>query len=189
MLEPTYESDHTVSPGKRKWKKCGDLLRFFFRSPKSCHALLRLVRRNGYRGGSALSHAANIAQKLSVYNHADFDYVIFDQGLTQSALSLSHTGKIPVGENEAAVYALCNSRSVRKIYLHVDREEALRRMAGRDTNDSRIEKMRTPEERRAALAVWENMCEKIPYNLFVENREIDESVSEILKESERTVGK
>ena len=179
--EPTYKIDHNESHFVRKLKKTGCLIRYFFGSPKSCRILTKLVRKNGYKGASAFSNSANIAQKLLIYGRTNRDFVIFDQGLTQSALSLSQTGKVSVLENEAVLYELCKGRTVKKIYLRVEKEEALRRMKGRASNDSRVEKMRTEKEQINALSAWESLCDSISPDIVIESRDAAESAAEILE--------
>lgn len=181
ISEPTYQIDHISSPAKRKFKKIGSLILYFFSSPKACGTMMRQIRKNGYKGKFVLSHAANLAPKLLAYNRAKNNYVLFDEGLTQSALSLSQNGKLPASENESVLYALCKNRPVKKIYLRVEKKEALRRMNDRASNDSSIEKMQAPEERLAALSLWESSCESLSCDLIIESHDVTESATEVLQ--------
>ena len=121
----------------------------------------KIVRDGGYRGKEAISQAANIAKKLSTYRAAKADYVIFDEGLTQSAISLTQNGVGDPCKIEASLYALCDYPNVKKVFIKVDLATALSRMASRSTNDSRIEKLQSNDEKLQALAAFETACNAI----------------------------
>ena len=160
VIEPTYVSDHLYSVNKRKYVKLLKLVSYFVIRPKNYIKLMQLVKSNGYRGSEVISHAANIVPKLWEYEKTNGDYVIFDEGLTQSAISLCR-GSQNITENEAELYALCRNRPIRKFYINVDRETALERMKSRSKHDSRIEKINDEEEKQKALQRLEILCNAI----------------------------
>lgn len=179
VIEPTYDSDHKYSGSKRKAVKLLKLVQFAVRYPERYKRLMRLIKDNGYRGSELVSQAANITAKLWIYEKAKEDYVIFDEGLTQSAISLCQ-GKRSAVDNEAALYGLCKERTVRKIYIKVEAETALERMAGRDRHDSRIEKIEDAGEQREALRAFEEQCEGISAGFAIGSDSKDETVNVLL---------
>lgn len=161
VLEPTYDTDHRYPGPIRKGIKLGELALFAAARPGAYRDLRRLVRKNGYTGGEALAQSANIARKLRAYDRARADYVVFDEGLSQSAVSLVRDGGSSA-ENEAALYGLCRKRRVLRFYIRVSPETALERMAARGSRDSRIERLSDPAEREKALRTFLRLCEELP---------------------------
>ena len=179
VIEPTYDLDHKYSRGIRKTIKFVKLVRFVVFNPGRYKRLTRLIKANGYRGLEIVSQAANIAPKLLTYEKATAHYVIFDEGLTQSAISLCQGEKNTV-QNEAVLRSLCKQRTVQKFYIKVDVETALERMSKRDRHESRIEKTKNAGEQREALRTFEKQCEEIDSRLIVEEIDKDEIVSFIM---------
>lgn len=161
VLEPTYELDHLYSAGRRKVIKLIKLALFAVRQPIQYRSLCRLVEKNGYTGFSKLTQAANIAAKLLVYESGKADWILFDEGLTQSAISLASGGKRSSAENEAALYALSPARDVRKLFLKVGLETAMARMASRDRHDSRIDKIADESRKIQEMRTFKAQCESI----------------------------
>lgn len=178
VMEPTYDMDHKCSAGIRKIRKLLILGKYAVVHPRGFLQLARLVKKNGYTGSEGIAQAANIAQKLWIYEHADASYVIFDEGLTQSAISLSQ-GLCSSRENEAALYQLCRKRTVLKIYMVVSTAEVQRRMASRDRHDSRIEKIQDAAQREAALGAFERQCEGIPEGTRIMDADIVSCISRV----------
>lgn len=173
--EPTYDIDHKYSGNIRKVIKLLKLVRSALLNPKEYKALCVLIKANGYTGIEVLSQAANIVPKLWEYDHTRSDYEIFDEGLTQSAISLVNNERNS-SENEVSLYSLCKKRVVRKFYIKVSPETALLRMAGRDMHDSRIEKMTDDIKRNNALQGIEIQCESILDGYAVEEDSIQSAV-------------
>ncbi len=179
VIEPTYDLDHRYSAGKRKAIKFLKLIRYAVFRPGRYKRLTQLIKANGYSGAELVYQVANIAPKLWAYENIDAEYVIFDEGLTQSAISLCQ-GKTNRLENEEALYNLCRQRTVQKYYIKVDIETALERMFGRKQHDSRIEKINDPKEQREALKAFEELCEKITGGDTVCAETKDETINVIL---------
>lgn len=179
VKEPTYDLDHKLPGGKRKTIKLLRLLQYGVFHHGQYKYLTQMIKDNGYSGAEIVSQAANIAPKLWVYEKASADYVVFDEGLVQSAISLCR-GKRNSTENETALHSLCEERKVLKIYIRVNTETALERMAGRDKHDSRIEKISGPKEQREALKAFEERIECISSGLVIDEGTIDASVKKIM---------
>lgn len=186
VSEPTYDTDHKSSAKVRKVKKFLKLFRYALIHPKKYRALKKLVSRNGYGGKNGLKQCANITNKLLAYEKAETGFVIFDEGLTQSAISLSQEkeGKVISSENEKILYGLCGNKcrpeNVKKIHIRVKADVALARMEGRDVHDSRIEKM-NPELRKKAVAQFHMQCDLIPDGIVIEDAAPEEVAERILK--------
>ena len=179
VSEPTFDMDHKSSGKVRKVKKLLKLFRYAVAHPKKYKALKTLVSKNGYGGSGGLSQCANITQKLLAYEHEKSDVVIFDEGLTQSSISLSQ-GRMNAAENEKELFALCPKRNVKKIYVNVSPEVALKRMEGRSQHDSRIEKIEDPLLRENAMVVFHVQCDLIPNGNVIQDGSAEQMAAEII---------
>ena len=165
VLEPTYNVDHKYLGIIRKVIKLLNMVRYSLVHPKKYKDIVRLVKSNGYGGTrSVLFQVANVTLKLWVYDRGVAEYVIFDEGLTQSAIALAQKGKLSSIENEKQLYSLCKKRSVEKIYIVVADRESINRLSERDNHDSRIEKIQSIGEREKALRFFKEQCELISGN-------------------------
>lgn len=179
VSEPTFDMDHKSSGKVRKVKKLLKLFRYAVAHPKKYKALKTLVSKNGYGGSGGLSQCANITQKLLAYEHEKADVVIFDEGLTQSSISLSQ-GRMNAAENEKELFALCPKRNVKKIYVNVSPEVALKRMEGRNQHDSRIEKIEDPLLRENAMVAFHVQCDLIPNGNVIQDGSAEQMAAEII---------
>lgn len=158
VAEPSYDLDHRHSDHIRKIKKAGYLLVLLSKHPAVFRKLVKLMKDNGYQGKKGILQCSNIAYKLLAYNDkTDADYVVFDEGLIQSAISLADKAGKSI-ENEKLLYGLCKTRDKISIYIEVNAETALKRMETREKHDSRIEKIQNIEDRRIALEAIEDQC-------------------------------
>lgn len=181
VKEPTYDTDHRYSGGVRKGIKLLKLIRYVLVSPKKYKSIKKLIKENGYTGLDVISQVANIAPKLWEYDHARADYVLFDEGLTQSAISLvKNEGSS--SENERTLYNLCKQRRVRKLFIKVSPETAIMRMARRDKHDSRIETIKDEVERDNALREIERQCNAISSGIVIEEENIQPAVNSIIRQ-------
>lgn len=181
VKEPTYDSDHKLSENKRKCIKLLKLIRYTLLHPQKYKRLIKLVKSNGYTGLMALSQAVNIVPKLWEYDHAMDDYVVFDEGLVQSSISLVKDGDNSK-YNEEMLFSLCAKRFFKKIYIKVSVDTALERMQERDKHDSRIEKITEEETKQRAIRIVEMLCESISPNLVIDDSPIRDSIEMILNQ-------
>ena len=86
---------------------------------------------------------------------------IWDEGLVQASISLAINGSRNASENENSLMTYTGDVKYVKVYAKVDKDTALQRMKGRNTNDSRVEKMASLEEQMIFLSVFETACENI----------------------------
>lgn len=167
VSEPTYDVDHRYSKIIRKILKITNATRYTLLSPKAISKLMTVVKGNGYTGSAALNQFINIAQKLLTYRFPNAEYIIFDEGLIQSAISLTQTknSKSDSFENVKALYRLCPKRKVRILDICVSLEETQDRMVKRAKHDSRIEKIRDKNKRKKALIDFHKQCIIVGENL------------------------
>lgn len=167
VLEPTYDVDHRYRKVIRRIVKTINAARFTILSPKTISKIIAVVKDNGYTGSAALNLFINIAQKLLIYRLSNAEYIIFDEGLIQSAISLTQTNnsKTDSFENVKALYRMCPKRKVRIIDICVSLEETQERMSKRAKHDSRIEKIRDKNKRKKALIEFQKQCIIISDNL------------------------
>ncbi len=175
VIEPTYDVNHGCPTVIRKVVKLCYLACYSMMHSEEYKGLKRLIRSNGYAGFETFIQAANISQKLWEYDHAKSDYVIFDEGLTQSAISLAWRTKNSA-ENETVLYGLCKKRNALKYYVKVDVDKALERMAGRVRHDSRIEKIVDKDEQLRAIRIFEGECEKIRDDCSLHDHDLQRNV-------------
>ena len=180
IFEPTYILDHNYSSSKRKLLKTLFTLEYFIYNPISFLRLLFLVISNGYKRKDILSQVVNIAYKLAFYRNTNSDYIIMDEGLTQSAISLSQSKKKSSVNNEKILYDFSKNRKVIKIYINVSTEEALNRLSKRNKHDSRIEKINDYSERKLEMTSIYNQCKLIKFDCSIENRPLEESIECII---------
>ncbi len=180
VAEPTFYLDHTCSKSVRRIKKTVGFLKFVLRYVNKGRDLMNFLKSKGYTGSSKLHHAINISHKLWVYYHPKTDYVVFDEGLVQSAISITNDEKCTF-ENMMHLFNLCPQREVVKIYLKVDEELALCRMQNREKHDSRIEKIDDPIEKDNVTRMFAKKCNSIPFETVIDNKSMEESVEVILR--------
>lgn len=160
VAEPSFDMDHQSFAIIRKLSKLLFGVYYYCKDHKQYKFIAKLVKSNGYKGSSALMQIVNVAQKVVAYKqHNREDYVVWDQGIPQAAISLSTHGLRHVSENESDIYAMLPFRpNVLKVFVYCDSETALKRMSGRKTNDSRVEKLASVDSKLAALSKIEFDC-------------------------------
>lgn len=143
-----------------------------------------IVAKNGYVGKSCLSQEINIVHKLRAYNSkSQADIIIWDQGLVQAAVSLSTNGNVPSFDNYIALKEACSESHVYPIYMKCDIDTSLKRMDGRNTNDSRVERLKTEDDKREMLRGIEVCCDNVlsdvSFEIDCKNESLD-SINSIL---------
>lgn len=161
--EPSYVIDRRYGKTMRKVVKLTKLASFYICNHRAYKGVRRLVKANGYHGVSALHQLANIAHKIVSYMTSDrYDVTIWDEGLVQSSISLAVNGGRDASDNENSLKKYIGDVKYVKVYAKVDKETSLERMRGRDTNDSRVEKLTSIQDQMNFLEEFETACENIP---------------------------
>lgn len=165
VAEPSYDLDHDVLPVIRKLKKLFLGIVFAVKYPVKFVKIKHLVRENGYcRKNGELSQILNIIQKVYQtlrYNKV-CDYVIFDEGFCQAAVSLTVNSDTDCNDNISEMVKIVSGNlELRAVYIREDIETVLKRMKCRHTRDSRVEKEKSVDKRILQLRKIENICEHI----------------------------
>mgnify|MGYP001787824549 CR=1 FL=1 len=162
VVEPSYNLDHNCSSMVRRIKKLWMMMVI----PKwKKEAIKELVRENEYDSANkALNHVVNIASKIyAIEKHnGKVDYLIFDEGVAQAAISLSVNSTIPANENLERVLSLISSLpEIHLVDTKLNIGEALRRVEKRNSGDTRIEAMKTEQEKEAMMRRYEEASSQI----------------------------
>ena len=172
VIEPSYDYDHHGSRITRKLRKISATIQFGMKSPGRFLSVYRLAKLNGYtRTSGLLNQTVNIATKIYAiekYN-GKFDYIVFDEGLVQAAISLSINSERFCGENLTDLYTLVSElEHFNPMIVVLDIEEALRRIEIRNSKDTRVEALNSQEHRYKLMEKYNNLVYNI-YNFIHEN--------------------
>lgn len=163
VYEPSYVIDR-IKGGSlvRKLNKILMLCLYRIFNGKRYFLVKDIVANNGYVGLSCLSQEANLIYKFKTYKSSlTADIIIWDQGLVQSAISLSTNGIVSSSDNYMALREVCRESYVYPIYMKCDIDTSLKRMDSRKSNDSRVEKLKTEKEKLAMLKIIETCCDNV----------------------------
>ncbi len=163
IVEPSYEIDH-VRGGKlvRRIYKIKMLVSLILFHHACFSSIVDIVKSNGYKGKDFVSQVVNVAQKISIYNSKiSDDIVIWDQGLVQAAVSLSTNSNVSAADNLAKLLLIIKKTNIFSVYMKCDMETALYRMKMRDSNDSRVEKLTSLDEKIQMLKNIESCCNDV----------------------------
>lgn len=160
--EPTYNILYSNSKVKRILSKILYSLFLLFINPISFLKLMKLIKDNGYKGKEIYKQFANIAYKIVIYKFQKQNHIyIWDEGLIQSALSLSMFNNIKANTNYNNLFLILNKKVIiKKIFLNVDKETVKQRLELRENKHSRVEKM-NGEEVNLTLDRIENCVKQI----------------------------
>lgn len=163
VFEPSYGLDHNLSCNKRKLVKLGQYISYSLIHPvKSCK-VSKLVKNSGYGEFSqVLSQRINITTKLVALKKTGLDYIIFDEGFGQAAISLSFNNGIcgNVASNyESIIEIHGNAVDLKLVYLKAEIETALNNMKIRAGRDSRVDAETDDTKRYEMMCDFYQLCE------------------------------
>ena len=188
VAEPNYDIVYGIGSLSRRLLKAKRTVGYSMRYPARTAEVKRIVEANGYKNiKQSLPQIVNIIQKLYIYTskNTDTDICIWDQGIIQAAISLSVTGCISSAENEKRIIELLPGDTyIKKIYLTEDLPVIKERLNKRETNNSRIEKIKDEGERDKMLLIFEDACNAIKTDngLVIDGRgDAPETVAERIK--------
>lgn len=176
VSEPSYGIDHQ----KPLWRKIKKLLLglYYYTLYRSLYnAVNVIVSKNGYKETEAFTQTVNIIQKVAAYrkNHIA-QIIIWDQGLVQSAISLSLLGKEEAEYNlHKLIDLLPPSIRTHNVLIDINENLALQRMAMRSSNDSRVEKIKDKEQKYLLLHRFQEGVNSI--KKVYTGEEVDGSIS------------
>lgn len=167
VSEPTYNTAHKMNPVFRKIVKLSGAVIYSIMRPELFRQNLRLARKCGYSNPKDISsQITNIMIKyFTLRKKTSLDYIIFDEGLCQSAVSLC-VMRCPEKTNIIAKYLyryLSGKFTIIPIYLKIEMQQALIQMEKRASNDSRVEKIKSDKEKECLMKKYLNACNNIDY--------------------------
>ncbi|MCH1940702.1 AAA family ATPase [Holdemania massiliensis] len=188
VYEPSYDLDHNFSSFMRKIFKLEQYIRYSVFHPAKSKRISDLVKDNGYVAfAEKLSQCINITTKLTAIKNAKCDYIIFDEGLLQAAISLSFgTGdQHEVTSNYNKILSVDGSQlEVKSVYMQIGTETVLRRLEQRGERNSRVDKETDSEKRKQIIESFQSLCESVTKCCAIKvNAEISrtEAVTELME--------
>lgn len=180
--EPSYDMDHKYSRLLRKIYKFVNLLMLIVAHNNLHKNLIQLIKENGYKKHQLIFQEINLAYKMRSYlNGNRFEFIIFDEGLIQSAMSLSMKGALSPSDN---VLRLLEHVPVAKnYYIKTDMKENFSRLILRNTFDSRIDRISDNAVKETVIRELESRFDQINKSLNSQiidgNQSIHENVVKI----------
>ncbi len=157
--EPTYTADHGYSGAGRKLHKAFLAAKYAVRHPGCFSSIRSLAVENGYSGSELISQLINILYKIGFYDILKGDYIVFDEGMIQSSLSLAQNGTADGSENYGKLLKAAGiDADITRIFIDVEPETAVQRMAERGTADSRADRENDMEKKMRIVGKWRADC-------------------------------
>lgn len=144
VVEPSYDMDHSHSAVDRLLRKSIETLWLLLRYPKTFYSLFRLIEGCGFRCWKKefYINLLNISYKVNSLKKKSAHYIVFDQGLWQSVVSLFYMKEnkedVIVAYNKLLTI-VPNSVGYTNIYVQVDANTAIKRMETRKAAISRVQ--------------------------------------------------
>ena len=143
IIEPSYDILYGNSKFVRLLKKIMYSLMLFFKNKKIYKILKELVEKNEYKGLEIYRQLANLAYKIYIYNYSQKAIYIWDEGIVQSAISLSSFNNIdPINNYKRLIKMVNNEKTtIKLIRIDVPIELSIKRLNERENKHSRVEKV------------------------------------------------
>lgn len=163
VFEPSYEIDHKLSSKYRKIIKTLKAILMVFLHPICFFRVLSIVSSNVSTLRDLVAQIINIAYKLLIYKGKhSCEYVIFDEGLIQSIISLKACKKRD--KNRAEINCLFDcfrGKVIVPIYVYTPIKDVLIRMDKRKKHEASVEKMHNDSEKIAYLDKTRKICDGV----------------------------
>ena len=161
--EPTYASAHVQGNVMHKLNKVCLLMKFFVLHNKRFRSIMKLASDNGYSKLSSLRQTANIILKIQAIEKSTADFLMFDEGLLQSAISLAVNKKNNPNSTADSLYDIVEIKrsDIIPIYVDQDIKTVLNRLELRATNHSRAEQIKDEDERKRLLEDISRLCKSL----------------------------
>lgn len=171
VVEPTYVLDHKKRPFSRKIYKFITLLILFIFKHHLYSEIKSLVQKNGYtKKNGMFNQITNIGLKIHFYKKYlnKVDLLVFDEGFAQAAISLSIQEKFSPYDNLQRIIGLLTHRpNICFRYVECNHKTALERIALRHSNDTRIEKLESKEERLLLMKQYLKAVKELNHSVTV----------------------
>lgn len=171
VYEPSYVFDHDMGIARRKIAKLWHYIRFSICHYDRSKKVYRLAMENGYKHFyECLSQCVNIVSKYMALKKTDCDYIIFDEGFCQAAVSLSlNNGNCwSVVSNYEKILKICGEDlDLKPVYLKAEIETALENMRIRAGRDSRVDAETDDAKRYEMARDFYQLCESLDESAFM----------------------
>jgi hypothetical protein len=162
IYEPSYDFDHNLNPIFRKICKMFITICFCINHHKEYKALQHLAKKNGYISlKNNIKQLVNIIPKIKYYQKSETSVYIWDEGLVQSAISLTLKSRINARKVEKDLISIVGQKKIIKVHIRTDIKTALHRMTKRSSNDSRVEQEHDERKKQAIMIWFEESCNQI----------------------------
>lgn len=164
VATPGHDIVHHLSTKKRKVKKISISGIYSFVHPRKAMQICSLIKENGYGLMQGMAQYINVALNLFFFESCwgKYDYAIFDQGITQAAISLAVNGEESAQRNKEKIEALLDKKiQVIPLYVKEEKDVVLERLSNRTMHGSRVEKEPNLEKKKQLLCIFEEKCNEI----------------------------
>lgn len=165
VFEPTYVDSHEFSAIGRKIRKVLNLVYVVIFKHTLFEKISSIV--NCGEKKEYFIHIRNIIPKLLIYLKEQKAIYIWDEGLIQSAISLSINTDLDAQKVKNEIISLVNEKNIISVFLDVDTKIALERMEKRITNDSRVEKEHDYNKKLQFLEKYKDCCKNLGQDIDI----------------------
>lgn len=176
--EPTYTLAHQTSSSIKVLKKISGCISLMISHPRLFGRLMAIVRESGYHydSGTFYKHIYNLAFKIVEIIGMRSNYLLFDEGLWQSAVSLYYNRSCTfedIVELHSKLMSLCFPEKDANIdyvsvFVDVDVEVAVKRQQNRSAKPSRVQSL-DKEERYKELTKQKAIFEQVNANIVIDS--------------------
>ena len=164
VTTPGYDIVHRMSSKQRKLKKVVVTGIYSLTHPRKIMQICRLIKENEYGFKRGIAQYINIAMNLYYFEvcYEKYDYAIFDQGITQAAISLAVNSERNANDVKEKLETLLNKKiQITSLYVRAKQDVVLERLSNRVIHGSRVEKEPDFEKKKQLLCRFEEKCNEI----------------------------
>lgn len=171
----SYVLDHEYNSCIRKVKKLFYTFRLLLSCPIICVDVINIIAVNKNTFGDMISAYINLCYKLWLaYVNQNKEYVIFDEGFTQSIISLSLYNSEKIHENFCNLINILGllGIDIKPIYVDTSVVQSIHRMNNRSKHDSRAEKTKNYEKKLEFLMLYRDcvtMAKNVTKHIEIKN--------------------
>lgn len=187
IIEPSYDILYGNSKFVRLVKKIIYSIRLLFKNKKIYKNLKELVKKNDYKELEVYKQLANLAYKIYIYNYSQKAIYIWDEGIVQSAISLSTLNEVRPNENYKNILKICGKNSMKlKILIEVEPRLSIKRLKERDNKHARVEFL-NDKEKELMLKKIEKCIKDIENVDFSSSKVDDELYKDVLEYTKKRI--
>lgn len=179
--EPTYTLAHQTSSGIKLLMKVRGCFSLMLCHPSIFRRLMTIVRESGYHyySGIFYKHLYNLAFKIVEIKGMKCNYLLFDEGLWQSAVSLYYNRPCTIKDivdlhSKLMSLAFCEKDEIVdyiSVFVDVDIKEAIQRQQNRKAKPSRVQSL-DKKERDKELSKQKAIFEQVKANIVINSTDV-----------------